>query len=59
METSPEVDPAALPPGTRVGPWRVLSRRSRGDIRGDNVLGREKDATAILIDLMGWTENDA
>jgi serine/threonine protein kinase len=32
METppAPELDPAHLPPGTRVGPWRVVSRSAHG-----------------------------
>jgi len=32
METplSPELDPANLPPGTTVGPWRVVSRSAQG-----------------------------
>ena len=32
METppTPELDPAHLPPGTRVGPWRVVSWSAQG-----------------------------
>lgn len=30
METPPDLDPARLPPGTQVGPWRVVSWSAQG-----------------------------
>jgi hypothetical protein len=30
METPTELDPAHLPPGTKVGPWRVVSKKAQG-----------------------------